>query len=97
MLESSHISSVQDHHHGTTNRIPISPPRVLLVWTPTQDYQRSRPLIHIPLWTSASKRTGYPIKHLYRFPPPNRWPHRTNKPMGRTISKVDNGQPRGLE
>src|SRR5579863_6830009 len=97
MLESGHLSPLQDHHHRTTNRILIPLPRILLVWTPAQSYQRSRPSIHIPLWSSTDKRTGNPTKHLHRFPPPNGWPHRADEPMGGTVLKIDNGELRRLE
>src|SRR5579863_1712014 len=97
MFKSGYLSSLKNHHHGTTNHISVPPSRVLLVQTPTQSHQRSRPSIHIPLRASASKRTRDPTKHLHGLPPTNGRSYRTNKPMGRAIPKTNHNEPRGLE
>src|SRR5579863_4782823 len=59
MLKSGYLPPVQNHNHGTTNCLIIPTPRVLLVWTSSQSYQRSRPPFHVPLQTSTRKRTCY--------------------------------------
>src|SRR5579863_775842 len=97
MLKSSHLPSVQDHYHGTPNRVPIPSSCVLLVWTPTQGHQRPRPPLHITLWTGTNQRTGDSTKHLDRLSPSNRWPYRTNESMGRTVLATNNRKSRGLE
>src|SRR5579863_1904340 len=97
MLEGSYLPPLQNYHHRTPDRIPVPPPRVLLVRTSPQNHQRSRPSLHIPFRLSVNQRTGDSTKHLNCLPPTDRWPYRTNKPVGRTISAADNRKPRGLE
>src|SRR5579863_6504809 len=97
MLKGGYLPPVQNYHHGTTNRLTIPTPRILLVRTPPQGHQRLRSLFHIPLRTSTCKGTRHSTEHIHSLPPSNRWSYGMNQSVGRTIPKANHGEPRGLE
>jgi len=96
MQQRRNIPPVSNHSYRTTDHPTVLSTHIPVVRTPTTSHIRPRPLIHISLQQSTSKRTRNHIEPINGILFPNQQTHRMEESVGRTIPPPYCSQSRGL-
>jgi hypothetical protein len=97
LLTSSTLPPLLHHDYWCWHRPTVSGTPIQMVRTSTEDHQRLRSPLYIPLRTRVNQGPGNQSKSVNGIPPSDQWPIRTDESMGRTVPTSYHHQPEQME